>query len=288
MPYLKKSKITKDKLPIIGEEIIYDTENKYKEVDAAQDLLNYFKINYDSLEKLNVKFQEYQNAKDEDKKVIKGDIIELLHINKKSYKEEAAKFSSLEQLKLVNLIKLVYLIQDLYLDIDNNSLNLDDDNFSKGGKDLFEYFCEKLYKAPKILNINIKKLDHSQIYNALKVVLLADDQVMIKLHLREVKDSKDNLSKLLDFFTKSQQIKYISIFNSFGSRDIEELMCEKGYILKKQNIKAAKDEEMLSIYNAAGSKFEIVLHRSNDPTISPQCPKATKVTMQKISLYPAK
>ena len=98
MPYLKKSKITKDKLPTIGEEISYDTEDKYK-VDAAQDLLNYFKINYDSLEKLNVKFQEYQNAKDEDKKVIMGDIIELLHINKESYKEEAAKFSSLEQLK---------------------------------------------------------------------------------------------------------------------------------------------------------------------------------------------
>ena len=284
-PYLKKLKIKQYKLPIIDEEITYDTKKIYNkvEVDAAQEVLNYFKINYNSLEKLNAKFQEYKNAKDKDKEEIKGDIFKLLQINKESCEEKAARISSSKQVELIQDLS-----RELYLDIENNSLNLDDNNFNKDSKDLFEYFCKKIYKAPKILNINIKKLDHSQIYNALKVVLLADDQVMIKLHLREVKDSKDNLSKLLDFFTKSQQIKYISIFNSFGSRDIEELMCEKGYILKKQNIKAAKDEEMLSIYNAAGSKFEIVLHRSNDPTISPQCPKATKVTMQKISLYPAK
>ena len=81
---------------------------------------------------------------------------------------------------------------------------------------------------------------------------------------------------IYDILTKSQQIKYISIFNSFGSRDIEELMCEKGYILKKQNSKAAKDEEIL-IYSVAGSKFEIVLHRSGEPTINPRCAELPKL-----------
>lgn len=279
-PYLKNLKIKKDKLPIIGEEITYDTENIYNEVDAAQEVLNYFKINYNSLEKLNAKFQEYKNAKDEDKEEIKGDIFKLLQINKESCEEKEARISSSKQVELIQDLS-----RELYLDIDNNSLNLDDNNFNKDSKDLFEYFCKKIYKAPKILNINIKKLDHSQIYNALKTVLLAHDQVMIKLHLREVKDSQDNLSELLDIFTNHQQIKYISISNSFGSHNIEELLYKKGYICNKQNIKAAKDEEILSIYDIATSKFKIVIHNSAKPSIIANLSEvSTLITKKQMSI----